>query len=112
MHTTGPIYKYYLTRPRAHVDRVHLWHSVEELAPHDALFWWGALRYQIIYRHKKKPLTLQGWAYEETYTELEDYICPVTNIRNLPPFSRQTECKCRIPFDFDPKPKGTGSLQK
>ncbi len=44
--------------------------------------------------------------YEETYTELENYVCPVTNIRNLPPFSRQEECKCRTPLDFDPKPKG------
>jgi hypothetical protein len=83
---------------------------VEELAPHDALFWWGALRYQIIFKHKKKPLTLQGWAYEETYTELENYVCPVTNIRNLPPFSRQEECKCRAPLYFDPNPKGTGKF--
>jgi hypothetical protein len=104
------MYKYSLTKPRAHVQRIHLWHSLEELAPHDALFWWGALRYQIIFNFKKKPLTLQGYAYEETFTELEDYVCPVTNIRNLPPFSRQEECKCRTPLDFDPKPKGTGKF--
>jgi len=104
------MYKYYLTRPRANIDRIHLWTTLEELAPHDALFWWGEMRNQIIYKHNKKPLTLQGWAYEETYTELEEYVCPVTNIKNLPPFSRQEECKCRIPFDFDPKPKGTGKF--
>jgi hypothetical protein len=73
------MYKYYLTRPRANIDRIHLWTTLEELAPHDALFWWGELRNQIIYKHNKKPLTLQGVAYEETYTELEEYVCPVTN---------------------------------
>jgi hypothetical protein len=86
------MYKYYLTRPRANIDRVHLWTTIEELAPHDALFWWGEMMNQIIYKHNKKPLTLQGVAYEETYTELEEYVCPVTNIKNLPPFSRQEEC--------------------
>jgi hypothetical protein len=104
------MYKYSLTRPRANIKRIHLWHSLEELAPHDALFWWGALRYQIIFNFKKKPLTLQGYAYEETYTELEDYVCPVTNIKNLPPFSRQEECKCRTPLDFDLNQKGQASF--
>jgi hypothetical protein len=102
------MYKNSFSRPRANIHRVHLWHSIEELAPHDALFWWGGLRYQIIFRHNKRPLTLQGFTYEETYTELVDYVCPVTNIRNLPPFSRQEACKCRTLLDFDPKPKGTG----
>ncbi len=70
------MYKYYLTKPRAHIQRIHLWHRLEELAPHDALFWWGALRYQVIFNFKKKPLTLQGYAYEETYTELKIMYVP------------------------------------
>jgi len=47
------MYKYYLTRPRANIDRIHLWTTLEELAPHDALFWWGEMRNQIIYKHKR-----------------------------------------------------------
>jgi hypothetical protein len=94
------------TRPRAVVHRIFLWHSIEELAPHDALFWLGGLRYHIIFKHKKRPLTVQGCTYEVTYIELVDYVCPITNVRNLPPFSKQEACKCRALLDFDPSPKG------
>jgi hypothetical protein len=93
------------TRPRALIHRILIWYSIEELAPHDALFWPGWMRYHIIFKHKKRPLTIQGCIYEANYTELTNYVCPITNVRNLPPFSKQEACKCQILVDFNPNPE-------
>ncbi len=56
--------------------------------------------------HKKHSLTVQGYSYEEIYLELEEYICPLTNIIKIAPtFFIQEACKCRALLKFNPNPK-------